>query len=72
MNCGMFIRDMNVIFERLSEGLESGLKVRLEALKNRLAELYVENKVKINHSVMELVLVKHLLGRAMRVMLNGV
>ena len=55
----MFIRGMNVIFERLSGGLESGLRVRLESLKNRLVRLYRNDKIKIiNHSVMELVLAK--------------
>jgi len=61
LNCGIFVRDMNVVFERLSGGLESGLRVRLESLKNRLVRLYRNGKVKINHSVVELVLAKHLL-----------
>ena len=57
-----FVRDIEDAFLRLSQDLPPDLRVELEALKDKLVELKAEGKVKINHSVMELVCAKELLA----------
>lgn len=49
--------------ERLQKGIDREFRLKLEALKERLVILHKENRVKINHSVMELVCAKHLVRR---------
>ena len=57
-----FVRDIEDAFLRLSQDLPPDLRVELEALKDKLVKLKAEGKVKINHSVMELVCAKELLA----------
>ena len=57
-----FVRDIEDAFLRLSQDLPPDLRIELEALKDKLVELKAEGKVKINHSVMELVCAKELLA----------
>ena len=57
-----FVRDIEDAFLRLSQDLPPELKAELEALKDKLIWLKAEGKVKINHSVMELVCAKELLA----------
>jgi hypothetical protein len=56
-----FEADLNLLFERLSEGLDEGAKGKLMVLRNKLIRLHMRNVVKINHSVMELICAKHLI-----------
>lgn len=56
-----FDSDLEFLFSKLGQDMQSGHKERLERLRDRLVELHRANLVKINHSVMELVCAKHLI-----------
>jgi len=56
-----FEEDLDRLLCKLSEGSPEDLSQKLRKLRDRLVELHMENIVKINHSVMELVCAKHLI-----------
>ena len=56
-----FERDLNTLLAKLTDGVDEDTKRKLDDLKNSLISLRKENRVKINHSVMELVCAKHLI-----------
>lgn len=56
-----FMRDINVIYEKISINTPNNVINSIKTLKNKLIELYKRGLVKINHSVMELVVAKQLL-----------
>ena len=56
-----FERDLNILLTKLTDGVDDETKRKLDDLKNSLINLRKENRVKINHSVMELVCAKHLI-----------
>lgn len=56
-----FIRDINIIYEKISIKTPSNIISSIRVLKNKLIKLYRRGLVKINHSVMELVVAKQLL-----------
>jgi len=62
-----FDRDLTVLMERLRRGSDIETYRKMEKLKERLVGLHIENLVKINHSVMELVCARHLILRGYKV-----
>ncbi|MEM3378169.1 MAG: hypothetical protein QXV09_00535 [Candidatus Bathyarchaeia archaeon] len=65
-----FEHDLNVLLSRLIVGVEKEVADKLTALKDWLVKLQMENVVKINHSVMELVCAKHLILKGYEVQLE--
>ncbi|MEM3050477.1 MAG: hypothetical protein QXJ40_00105 [Candidatus Bathyarchaeia archaeon] len=65
-----FEQDLNALLSRLIVGVEKEVADKLTALKNWLVKLQMENVVKINHSVMELVCAKHLILKGYEVQLE--
>ncbi|MCW4007454.1 MAG: hypothetical protein NWF09_02005 [Candidatus Bathyarchaeota archaeon] len=65
-----FEQDLNVLLSRLIVGVEKEVADKLTALKDWLVKLQMENVVKINHSVMELVCAKHLILKGYEVQLE--
>ena len=57
-----FAQDIQEVLARLSSGLPPELRLELEGLAEKLIWLHEEGRVKINHSVMELVCAKELLS----------
>ncbi len=57
-----FVRDIEDVFLRLCQDLPPEIRIELECLKDKLVWLKAKGKVKINHSVMELVCAKELLA----------
>ena len=58
---GKFARDLEELVARLSEGLTPEIKTELDFLMEKLVWLHEQGRVKINHSVMELICAKELL-----------
>jgi len=56
-----FEEDLNQLIERISHAISRDIRRRLIQLKDKLVEMHVSEKVKINHSVMELICAKYLL-----------
>ena len=56
-----FENDLKILMDKLSIDVDSNVKSKLEILEKRLIQLYHDNMVKINHSVMELICAKSLL-----------
>ncbi len=56
-----FEQDLAVLTAALTEGMDEEYKKKLNVLKDWLVKLQRENLIKINHSVMELVLAKFLI-----------
>ncbi|MGB9914912.1 MAG: hypothetical protein ACPLIG_03745 [Candidatus Bathyarchaeales archaeon] len=65
-----FEQDLNVLLSRLIVGVEKEVADKLTTLKDWLVKLQMENVVKINHSVMELVCAKHLILKGYEVQLE--
>jgi len=65
-----FERDLTVLLDRLTSGVEPTVENKLNMLKDWLIKLHQENIVKINHSVMELVCAKHLIEKGYDVQLE--
>ncbi|MEM2081962.1 MAG: hypothetical protein QXP44_05635 [Candidatus Bathyarchaeia archaeon] len=65
-----FEQDLNALLSRLIVGVEKEVADKLTALKDWLVKLQMENVVKINHSVMELVCAKHLILKGYEVQLE--
>lgn len=65
-----FEEDLNVLLSKLFQNLSDEAKNKLSKLRDRLVQLHRENVVKINHSVMELVCARHLVGRGYDVQLE--
>ncbi len=58
-----FEADLTTLLNRLTCDVEPGIENKLNMLKDWLLKLQLENVVKINHSVMELVCAKHLIEK---------
>lgn len=58
-----FEDDLNTLLSKLSQKTSEDAVKKLVELKERLIQLHRENVVKINHSVMELVCAKYLVGK---------
>ncbi len=63
----LFEKDIGTLMMRLREDAEGEVSKGLDKLADRLVQLRDENLLKINHSVMEMVVAKHLLKRGYRV-----
>lgn len=55
-----FERDLNTLLDRFDEPSDH-VRPELERLRTHLLALRTENRVKINHSIMELVYTKYLI-----------
>jgi hypothetical protein len=60
---GQFEEDLDFLFEKLTRGEESQLRVKLKSVRERLVDLNKRNLVKINHSVMEFLCAKELAAK---------
>lgn len=58
-----FERDLTLLLDRLTSGVDPIVENKLNMLKDWLVKLQRENIVKINHSVMELVCAKYLVEK---------
>ncbi len=58
---GKFEEDLTLLLDKLYTGLKEEEGQKLRSLGDKLAKMHGEGLVKINHSVMELVLAKHLI-----------
>lgn len=65
-----FEQDLNAIVDRLTKDLQTDAREKLYNLKEWLLKLQKENVVKINHSVMELVVAKYLVLKGYDVQLE--
>jgi len=65
-----FERDLEILVEKLRSGLNRREERTLTRLKDRLLLLRKKNLVKINHSVMELVLAKYLIKKGYQIELE--
>ncbi len=65
-----FERDLSMLTRRLSEGEDGMTREKLLLAKNRLVKLRKENRVKINHSVLELLCAKSLIKKGLNVQLE--
>ncbi len=65
-----FEHDLTALLSRLTLGVEKEVADKLTVLKDWLVKLQMENLVKINHSVMELVCAKHLILKGYEVQLE--
>ena len=63
MDVEKFTDDVYAIAQRLSEGQSSDIKSRINFVRERLIELYKENLVKINHSVLEIICASNLIAQ---------
>ncbi len=66
-NVNKFIRDVNEITMKLISDVSSDIAASIENLRDKLIEMHIKGLVKINHSVMELVVAKKLLLKGYRV-----
>lgn len=62
-----FVRDINFIYERICRDEPENIINSISFLKNKLIKLHRKRLVKINHSVMELVVAKQLLSKGYKV-----
>ena len=65
-----FEQDLTALLSRLTADVEKEVADKLTSLKDWLVKLQMENVVKINHSVMELVCAKHLIQKGYDVQLE--
>ncbi len=65
-----FERDLSALTRRLSEGEDRATREKLGVAKNRLIKLRREDRVKINHSVLELLCAKSLITKGLDVQLE--
>jgi len=65
-----FEQDLTALLSRLTLDVEKEVVNKLTVLKDWLVKLQMENVVKINHSVMELVCAKHLILKGYEVQLE--
>jgi hypothetical protein len=56
-----FQKDLKVLIERLRENADPLVRKKILQLSNRLVELRKKNLLKINHSVLEMIVAKHLI-----------
>ena len=63
MDLEKFRDDVYEITEKLSKNLQENDVPKLNYVRQRLIELYQENLVKINHSVLELICASNLISR---------
>ena len=63
MDLEKFQNDVYEITERLGKNLNDNEIPKLNYVRQRLIDLYGENLVKINHSVLELICAANLIGR---------
>jgi len=56
-----FERDLDILLGKLCRNSDAEVNMKLRNLRNKLARLHRANRVKINHSVMELVCAKYLI-----------
>ena len=62
MDVEKFTDDVYAIAERLSQGHTSEAKLKINYVRQRLIELYTQNLVKINHSVLEIICASNLIS----------
>lgn len=63
MDVEKFTDDVYTIAQRLSEGKPSDVKSKINYVRERLIELYQQNLVKINHSVLEIICASNLISQ---------
>jgi len=63
MKLKKFTRDIETVFEKMRGEFEENEYRKIGVIKNRLIQLRRLKKVKINHSVMELICAKHLIQK---------
>jgi hypothetical protein len=61
MSDDRFAEDLDALLQKISSGESNLIAKKLATIKSRLVDLYRENLVKINHSVMELLCAKLLI-----------
>jgi hypothetical protein len=57
-----FTDDVYTIAQRLADGKSSEIKSKINFVRERLIELYTQNLVKINHSVLEIICASNLIA----------
>ena len=62
MDVEKFTDDVYAIAERLSQGQTAEAKSKINYVRERLIELYTQNLVKINHSVLEIICASNLIS----------
>ncbi|HET6458855.1 MAG TPA: hypothetical protein VFG24_08270, partial [Nitrosopumilaceae archaeon] len=62
MDVEKFTDDVYAIAQRLSEGKSPEIKSKINFVRERLIELYTQNLVKINHSVLEIICASNLIA----------
>ena len=62
MDVEKFTDDIYAIAERLSKGQSPEIKAKINFVRERLIELYTQNLVKINHSVLEMICAANLIS----------
>ncbi|RLG00705.1 MAG: hypothetical protein DRN49_02600, partial [Thaumarchaeota archaeon] len=65
-----FERDVELMAERLKKHYGQGIWSRIDEMKDRLTTLHKLNRVKINHSIMELVMGAYLIEKGYKVSLE--
>ena len=63
MDVEKFTDDIYAIAQRLSEGQTDEAKSKINYVRERLIELYTQNLVKINHSVLEIICASNLISQ---------
>ncbi|MEX0764329.1 MAG: hypothetical protein WEC35_01785 [Nitrosopumilaceae archaeon] len=63
MDVEKFTDDIYAIAQRLSEGKADEAKSKINYVRERLIELYTQNLVKINHSVLEIICASNLISQ---------
>lgn len=63
MDVEKFTDDIYTIAQRLSEGQAAEAKSKINYVRERLIELYTQNLVKINHSVLEIICASNLISQ---------
>ena len=63
MDVEKFTDDIYTIAQRLSKGQSEEIKSKINYVRERLVELYTQNMVKINHSVLEIICASNLISQ---------
>ena len=63
MDVEKFTDDIYTIAQRLSKGQSEEIKSKINYVRERLVELYTQNLVKINHSVLEIICASNLISQ---------
>ncbi|MGQ0638836.1 MAG: hypothetical protein ACT4N1_05745 [Nitrososphaerota archaeon] len=63
MDVEKFTDDVYTIAQRLSKGQSEEIKSKINYVRERLIELYTQNMVKINHSVLEIICASNLISQ---------